>query len=116
MSRKILLALLLHSILFSVYEGLLYFQGNASSDHVRTLWQIIFLLFIIMWVDSDSRVNRKSERCFDYAFLVYIFSPIYVPYYCYRTRGFLLGTIILLSLLLLYSLSYFVQWGIYYFS
>lgn len=115
-NKIILLGLLFHSILLSVYEGVQYFNGYESTSHVQYLWQFIFLILVIMWIDNDSRIKIRSERCFDYPFLVYIFSPIYVPYYFYRTRGFLLGTSFLLGIILLYSLSSIVQWSIYFIS
>lgn len=108
-NNLILIGLAFHAVLLSVYETLQYLSGCGPSDRVRTLWQFIFFLMVVMWVDNDSRIHRKSERCFDYLFLVYIFSPVYLPYYFYRTRGFLLGSILMIFFVLLCCLPYIVQ-------
>lgn len=108
-NNLILIGLAFHAILLSVYETLRYLGGCGPSDRVQTLWRLIFFLMVVMWVDNDSRIHRKSERCFDYPFLVYIFSPVYLPYYFYRTRGFLFGSILMIFFVLLCCLPYIVQ-------
>ena len=96
----------------SAYDGIQCFNGFRSSSLVQNLCQSIFLPLLIMWVDSDSRINRRSERCFGYAFLVFILYPVYVPYYLCRTRGFILGTMSIVGLCLPFGLSGIVRWVI----
>ena len=108
----ILLGLLSLSVLLSVYEGLQYVFGYDPAPHALQLWGLGFLLLVIMWVDNDSRIHRRNERCFDYFFFVYIFSPVYIPYYFYRTRGFVKGSAFLIGLLLLYKLSLLTKWSL----
>jgi hypothetical protein len=69
-----------------------------------------------MWIDNDSRSQKKIVRCFDYKYLIFIFSHVYVPYYFIRTRGFLMGSAFYAGMILLYWLWYIVQWMIYCFS
>lgn len=115
-NNVIIAGLVLHSISYALYKACMYSSGLESSDRVLLIWQLIFLLMVIMWIDNDSRKQEKIERCFDYQYLVYIFSPVYVPYYFYRTRGFFIGSAFLIGLIFLYWLWYIVQWTIYYFS
>lgn len=108
--------IIFHSISYATYTGYQYLYGIDSSEYVSQIWQFIFLLLLIMWIDNDSREQDKITKCFDYKFLIYVFSYIYIPYYFFRTRGFVIGSAFLLGITCLYSLWYIAQFAIYFIS
>jgi hypothetical protein len=56
--------------------------------------------------------GRNVFRPFEYDYLVFVFAPLYVPYYLVRTRG-ALGIRWLLALLTLFYADYLLQWLLY---
>lgn len=108
--------LVLHALMLSVYEGIQFYSGYEAANHVKNFYVHIFYIIVVVWIDHDSRRYPQISKCFDFRYLIFLFSPIYAPYYLYRTRGFVLGTLYYCSMLFLFWLSYFVKMTIFCFS
>jgi len=100
------------SIIVAVYEGLLFYLGFETSREFEAVWGFVFVALLAIWVDADSRHQKKIYRPFEYSFLVFFFWP-YIPYYLIRTRR-VYGLLAVLGLAVLFYLGYLLQWAIYY--
>jgi hypothetical protein len=60
------------------------------------------------WFMKDSKVNNV-EWAFDMGFFLYLFWPIFIPFYLFKTRGLKKTVIITLSFVSLYFGAYFVS-------
>jgi len=115
-NRRILVGLFFLAILMAGYDGVLYAHDLAPGAEAVRLWRFIFAVLVVLWVDNDSRDRQWGERCFDFQYFVFLFCPLYVPYYLMRTRGLIRGISALTGFLALYGLAFLVQWGIYLFE
>jgi len=69
-------------------------------------------VLLVLWVDTDSRDYPKIYRPYEYGYLVFLFWLPYLPYYLWRTRGWV-GMLILGGFLVLLMLGYLVQWALF---
>lgn len=60
-------------------------NGEVVSDETQMLWSFIFIVLSIMWAVEDTK-NNKFEKPFNFGFLMYVFWPIFFPYYLWVTR------------------------------
>ena len=113
MRSKVILAVLVGlSLLVGGYEALLYHLRKEVGLLFATIWVIVFYALVALWVDADSRERKHIYRPFEYDYLVFVFAPLYVPYYLVRTRG-VAGILWLLALLALFYVGYLLQWLLY---
>lgn len=78
--------LILLAISMAAVEVFLNSSGEVVSDSTQSLWGLVFLIVTIVWAMADSDIN-EFEKPFDFGFLMYIFWPVYLPYYLISTRG-----------------------------
>jgi len=72
------------------------------------LLHFLGLLWLIGdWFLKDNR-KYKIEWAYDMGFFLYIFWPIFIPYYLFTTRGFKSTLLITLGFIALYVGSYFI--------
>jgi len=108
----LLLVLVALSILVSIYEGLLYWYDLETSESLLQVCHFIFIVLLVFWVDSDSKDHPEIYRPYEYRYLMFLFWPVYLPYYFCRTRG-AFGLLALSGFAGLFLMSYLVQWVIY---
>ena len=107
--NTLLFTLVVQTILLSIYEGVLFYNGLDASEPILKLNGYIYLILLTMWVDIDSKYRSNILRCFEYKFLVAIFWIPYLPYYFVKTRGFLIGASVLMGFIFLFEFSTMVK-------
>jgi len=80
------LIILLLSILLCVVESMLNVQGKEVSAYAQRTWDIVFLIFTMLWVYYDSE-RKDFDRPFDFGLFIYVFCPIVLPWYLVKSRG-----------------------------
>jgi len=78
--------LILGSILVGCFELFLYISGLENPGAVSFTWKVIFIILLIIWLDLDSRPRPDIYRPFEFGFLIFVFWPVYLPYYLAKTR------------------------------
>ena len=74
MKKSFLLwTLVLVSLLGAIYEGVLYWHGVAPADNLLSLWQLFFIVLLVLWVDADSKDHPEIYRPYEYGYLVFFF-------------------------------------------
>ena len=109
---RLLLTLVVISVLVAAYEAVLYWFDVEPMGSVRSVWNFVFVILLVLWVDADSKDYPQIYRPFEYGYLVLLLWILYLPYYLWRTRG-CSGLLLLGGLVTLYSLGYLLQWAIY---
>jgi hypothetical protein len=100
------------SVFVGVYEGVLYWYGFEATKSLLYLWQFVFVLLLVLWVDADSKDHPEIYRPYEYGYLVLLFWIPYLPYYLWRTRG-ALGLLALGGFVGLFYIGYLIQLIIY---
>jgi len=100
------------SLLVSVYEGVLYWHDIEPNEGLLSLYGLIFVLVLILWVDADSKDYPTIYRPFEYGYLAFIFWLPYLPYYLWRTRK-AVGLLMLLGFAGLFLMGFLTQLVIY---
>ena len=109
----LVVGLVLLAVISAIYAGIMYWEGYESSERLFTVWETLFVLFLVWWVELDSRERAEIYRPYEYGFLVLIYWGLYVPYYFIQTRK-LKGVLVIIALVLLFEASYIVPYIIYY--
>ena len=78
--------LLLMGLATTVVEVLLNSKGEVVSDSTQAVWGLASIILSIIWAIADSE-SYDFDKPFDFGFLMYVFWPIAMPYYLYKTRG-----------------------------
>lgn len=86
-SIYIILSLLFLCLGVSIVEVSLNLKGKELSDSAATVWAIVFIVLVAMWVQDDSR-GKDFDKPFDFGLFLYLFLPFLLPYYLIKTRGF----------------------------
>ena len=107
-----LLTLVAVSVLVAAYEAVLYWFDVESTGSIVPLWNFVFAILLVLWVDADSKDYPRIYRPFEYGYLVLLFWIPYLPYYLWRTRR-AAGLLLLAGLVTLYFLGNLFQWVIY---
>lgn len=108
-----LLTLVAISVISAIYEAMVYWHDLVASNNILFIGQLLFVVLLVMWVDTDSKDQAKIYRPFEFGYLVFLFWVPYLPYYLWRTRG-TRGVIVLSGLIGLFFLGYMAQWIIYF--
>lgn len=77
--------LLLLCGLVSIAEVSVNLDGGELSDRAVVLYFVIFAFVTATWVLHDSRQSNFSAP-FDFGLFIYLFLPILLPYYLFKTR------------------------------
>lgn len=114
MAKKnfLLAVLVVISLLGAVYEGVLYWHSVEPADNLVLLWQLFFIMLLVLWVDADSKDQPSIYRPYEYGYLVFLFWLPYLPFYLWRTRR-AIGIAMLGGFLGLYFLGYLGKLLIY---
>jgi hypothetical protein len=112
-SRQVLAALIGLSVVVGCYEAVLFGLGHSAGAPFRTVYSLVFLLLLIVWIDLDCHGRKNIYRPFEFGFLVFVYSLPYLPYYLLRTRR-ATGLVWLLGLFILFHVGYFLQWLVYF--
>jgi hypothetical protein len=99
-----LVTLVVGSVLAATYAIVARSYGIQPSHAIAYGWPVAFLILLVLWLVEDSRSYPTIYKPFEYGFLVYILAPVYLPYYCWRTRRFS-GLLLLTGLIALYILG-----------
>jgi hypothetical protein len=84
MRSKVRLAVLVClSLLVGGYEALLYHLRREVGIYFASIWVLAFCALLALWVDAGSR-EQNVFRPFEYDYLMFVFAPLYVPYYLVR--------------------------------
>jgi len=108
----LVLTLVAVSVLVATYEAVLYWFDVEPTGSVLSVWNFVFVILLVLWVDADSKDYPQIYRPFEYGYLVLLLWILYLPYYLWLTRG-VAGLLLLGGLVTLYSLGYLLQWVIY---
>lgn len=101
------------SVLMGVYEAFLYYKDIELTKSLYTVWALIFIILLALWVSEDSKKHKDIYKPYEFGFLVFIFYIPYMPYYLIKTRGWLLGIGYLVGFLLLFNIGLILQFLIY---
>jgi hypothetical protein len=107
-----LMGLIGGSALVAGFEALAFARGSELTTPITTVWPLVFLVLLALWVTEDSKAHPEIQKPFDYGFLVFMFSLLYLPYYLWRSRG-AVGLLWLTGFVALYSLGWLAQWAVY---
>jgi hypothetical protein len=78
--------------------------GASVSPSFDSLATVGWWLMLILWTDADARRLRRLP-CFDFGFLVGVFFPVSVAWYCMWSRGWR-GLFLIVVLLALWFAPY----------
>lgn len=112
----ILFILVALSLVMGGYEIVLYIKELEMSRSLYTIWHVVFLILVALWVSEDSKDSPGIYRPFDYGYLVFIFYIPYLPYYLVKTRGVAKGLSYLIGFYVLLNIVWLIQWPIYWVS
>ena len=73
-------------LLFAVYNSVLHWNHVEGSRGAQWITGIVAVLFLVLWIDSDSRGRPDIYRPFEYGHLLLFLWLPYLPYYMWRTR------------------------------
>jgi hypothetical protein len=105
-AKFVFILLVLLSIAMGLYESVLYINELELRDTLQGLWSFVFIVLLVLWIIEDSKNHSKIYRPFDFGFLVLLFYVAYVPYYLYKTRGFVIGSSLIFSLIILFNIGW----------
>jgi hypothetical protein len=109
MKKSFLLwTLVIVSLLGAIYEGVLYWYSAEPAENLLSLWQLFFIVLLVLWVDADSKDHPEIYRPYEYGYLVFLFWLPYLPFYLWRTRR-AFGVVMFGGFLALLYLGYFGQ-------
>jgi hypothetical protein len=111
-SNSLLLGLVAGSVLVGIYDAAFYWRGMEPARPLGALWQVVFAVLLVLWLENDSRGRPEIDRPFDFRFLAFIYWMPYLPYYLWRTRR-AAGMLLLTGFLVLFFLRQLLMWGIY---
>ncbi len=114
--KLIIMTLSALSVILAVESCYVVYMGQAVSDIMIMLWSAVFSLLMAFWTHLDARARDMYEP-FEYAYLIFIFWPVILPYHLIKTRGYegflMYGGVVGLYLFPLFSALvvwiYFVQ-------
>lgn len=111
----IILTIVALSLLMGGYQTYLNQNGYGLSLGLSYTWTMVSYILFAMWVVEDSKSYSNIYRPYEYGYLVFLFSLVYLPYYFIKTRGWFLGVAILMGMLLLINIgslfsSVVLQW------
>jgi len=111
-SNVLLFGLVAGSVIAGLYEAAFFWRDVEPDRHLGALWQVAFVVLLVLWLERDSRERADIQRPFDFRFLAFVYWIPYLPYYLWRTRRGK-GLLISFGLLVLYFFSQLLMLGIY---
>jgi hypothetical protein len=90
------------TICFSAYLA----AGHSVSPEIEGLASFGWGFMLILWAEADAR-RRRRVPCFDFGFLIFVYSPLSVLWYCLWSRGWR-GLLVAAALVLLWIVPYAV--------
>lgn len=109
----VLIALTVVAACVAGLDTALFMAGSEASRGTYSLWGLVFSLLVATWVDADSRGREVIYRPFEFGWLVFVTSLLYLPYYLWRTRGFM-GIALLVWFLVLYTLGFLLKLALWF--
>ena len=98
-------------LVLAVYQVVLHLHHAQGSRDAELLATTVAALFLVLWIDADSRGRPEIYRPFEYGYLVLLLWLPYLPYYLWRTRK-VRGLFEFAGLVLLFFAGDFVQFGL----
>jgi hypothetical protein len=99
-------------VVFAVYKGVLQWNYVETSRGAEWITTIVAVLFLVLWIDADSKGRTEICRPFEYGYLLLFLWLPYLPYYMWRTRR-VRGLFAFVGLAVLFFAGDFVQLGLY---
>ena len=84
LTKYIVLTLILISLLLSLQQFYIGLNEVESKGNIYTLWNIAFIVLVAFWCDKD-RLGKNWP--FEFGYFVYLFWPVVLPYYLFKTRS-----------------------------
>ncbi len=100
------------SVVRSVDGGVLYWYSLEPSEGLSVLFDFIFVVLVVLWVDADAKDHPEIYRPFEYGYLLLLFWLPYLPYYLWRTRG-ARGMVLFGAFLGLFWMPYVIESVVY---
>jgi hypothetical protein len=108
--KYIVLTLIIASALLSIKQFRLGTEASEFADGLSAIWTLIFSVLVGVWTERDNSGARFSKP-FEFGFFVYLFWPLILPYYLFKTRG-VKGLLFAPGFFVLYSAPYIAWfWG-----
>ena len=99
-------------IVFAAYQGVLYWNDAEENRGAETLATIVCVLFLVLWVDADSKGHPEIYRPYEFGYLLLFLWLPYLPYYMWRTRR-VRGLFAFIGLAALFFSGVLVKLGLY---
>jgi hypothetical protein len=74
------------SVFSSLTMALYAASGVEPSDSILFYVQLVPTMAVVLWVVQDAR-QRQIIAVHDLGFFMFIFWPVVVPWYCFKSRG-----------------------------
>lgn len=85
--KFIIITLSALSMMLALASSYATYMGDAVSEMTFVIWSAVFALMIAFWTSIDAR-SRALYTSFDYAYLIFVFWPVFLPYHLIKTRGY----------------------------
>ncbi len=102
--------------LFAVYSIIVvFFTDDWPAQHVGTAYHFVIVVLTIIFVERENRRYQHVYHPFELGMFMWIFWPVYFPYYLVKSRGGrgLLVFLAVIALLLVESVV-FLAWDMIY--
>jgi hypothetical protein len=106
-----LYALVTVSLLTALDDGVVYWAHSARGARADLVFVYAFPLLLALWIDADSRDYPQIRWPFDRGLFMWLYMPVLLPVYLYRTRR-ARGLALLLGFVALGTLGGFVALAI----
>jgi hypothetical protein len=106
-----LYALVAVSLVTALDEGVVYWAKSAQGGRADLVFVFAFPLLLALWIDADSRDYPNVRWPFDRGLFIWLYMPLLLPGYLYRTRR-ACGLALLLGFVALGSLGWFAALAI----
>jgi hypothetical protein len=81
-----LIGFFLSCTLSAAHEMLMYWRDTDPGDGTGLMTRFVAVLFLVLWVESDSRGRSNIYRPFEFGYLLLFLWLPYLPYYLWKTR------------------------------
>jgi glucose dehydrogenase len=92
-----------------------FFTEEWPAEHLTTVYQLVIILLSVIFVERENRRFQHVYHPYELGLLIWIFWPVFLPYYLVKTRG-KIGILMfggLIAILLVQS-AVFLVWDVLY--
>ncbi len=85
--------------IFVMHNSIAAWEGSYPSLAADLIWGIAYYILVAMWMRADAH-ERQFALPFDFGLLLYMFGPLFLPWYTWSTqrwRGVIIALILLFA-------------------